>query len=261
MLPDVQDQFEPRRISLDQVGIAGVRYPTRFLDGSLEQEGVAVFDMVVALAGERRGTHMSRMVELIHDHLQVLNPAELPTFLKAAAAKLSVEGVEVRASLPVTTRVTAPESGRVSWQASDVSLTGRLGVAGLTVDTIVASEVTSLCPCSKAISEYGAHNQRSRVSVGVTGSGDAPYPFSVESAIDLIRRTGSCPIYPLVKRPDERAITMSAYDHPAFVEDMARDVSQELRQRELAHQVTVRNFESIHSHDAVASLSWVPSDS
>jgi GTP cyclohydrolase I len=260
MLPDIQDQYEPRHIPIDRVGITGVRYPTRFSDSALDQQGVATFDLLVALPGDRRGTHMSRMVELIHDHLQELDPAELPRFLKTAAAKLDVDSLEVRASLPIVTRVTSPASGRSSWQPSDVALSARLGPTELAVETLVSSEVTSLCPCSKAISDYGAHNQRSRVSVTVVGSADAPYPLPVHHTIELIRQTASCPIYPLVKRPDERAITMTAYDHPAFVEDMARDLSQELRGLELEHRVTVQNFESIHSHDAIASLSWSPSD-
>ena len=258
MLPDIQDQWEPRGIGLDEVGIAGVRYPTTFSDGEFEQPGIASFDLTVELPGDRRGTHMSRMVELIHDHLQRLDPRELPTFLKAAATKLDVDSVYIRAALPIATEVTSPASGRSSWQPSDVRIRAYLREGHATVETEVTSEVTSLCPCSRAISDYGAHNQRSAVTLTVIGISDVPYPLTVLAALELIRSVGSCPIYPLIKRPDERSITMDAYDQPAFVEDMARDLSEACRAREVAHRVVVRNFESIHSHDAFAATAWSP---
>ena len=124
------------------------------------------------------------------------------------------------------------------------------------LSTTVTSQVTSLCPCSKAISDYGAHNQRSDVTLKVEGDGDDPYPLSVRRVVEFIRRVGSCPVFPLVKRPDERAITMAAFDHPAFVEDMARDLSWRMRDLGINHTISVRNLESIHSHDAVARLRW-----
>ncbi len=116
------------------------------------------------------------------------------------------------------------------------------------------SEVTSLCPCSRAISDYGAHNQRSQVTLTLLGDGDNPYPLPVHEIVAAIRTVGSAPVFPVVKRPDERVITMQAYDHPAFVEDMVRDLSLWCRSRSLAHRVAVRNIESIHSHDAIASV-------
>ncbi|GAA1541616.1 GTP cyclohydrolase I FolE2 [Kribbella lupini] len=258
MLPDIQDEFDPRGIALHRVGIAGVRYPTRFYDGETEQSGVANFDIAVGLDAHRRGTHMSRMVSVIHETLSEVDPRTLPVTLKAAAIRLGASEVEVQVALPVATQVISPVSEHLSWQTSDLRLRATWRSETCRVESSVTSEVTSLCPCSKAISDYGAHNQRSAVEVTTAGHGDDCYPLAFGRAVELIRQAGSCPIYPLVKRPDERVITMEAFEHPLFVEDMARDLSIRLRTRRLEHTVRVRNFESIHSHDAVAEVQWSP---
>lgn len=257
-LPDIQDQVDDRGIELDRVGIAGVRYPVRFDDGVTRQAGVAMFDVTVTLPADRRGTHMSRMVEIIHEELQNLEPQRLPQALKLAADRLKVSDVQVSITLPITIAVRAPATGKESWQACDVELrVARTGdVTELAVS--VAADVTSLCPCSKAISDYGAHNQRSYVQLTTFGSSEDVYPLSVAASFAMIREIGSSPVFPLVKRPDERAVTMAAHDHPMFVEDMARDLSVACRQHGFEHAIRVRNFESIHSHDAVASLAWRP---
>lgn len=255
-LPDIQDEFDARGIKLDRVGIAGVQYPVRFSDGTSQHEGIATFDVTVTLPAERRGTHMSRMVEIIHDELQDLEPVRLPQALKVAADRLDVDGVQVVVATPMAFLVQAPASAKEAWQVCDVALDARLieGQADLAVT--VGTDVTSLCPCSKAISDYGAHNQRSRVRLTTFGRDEDVYPLDVAAAFAMIRSVGSSPVFPLIKRPDERVVTMDAHDRPAFVEDMARDLSWACRERDLAHTVSVRNFESIHSHDAVAVLRW-----
>jgi GTP cyclohydrolase I len=178
--------------------------------------------------------------------------------MKRVAAKMDVDTAQVRITLPIATSVVSPVSGLVSFQASDLELNAIIDAGTFTLTTTVTTQVTSLCPCSKTISDYGAHNQRSDVTVSVSGAEDDPYPVEAAELVELIRSSGSCPVYPVVKRPDERAITMTAYDHPAFVEDMARDLSLELRRRNVGHSVSIRNLESIHSHDAVASVAWSP---
>lgn len=255
-LPDIQDQFDPRGIELDEVGVAGVRYPVRFSDGSTQQSGVASVDMTVRLPSERRGTHMSRMLALVHEHLRDFDPRELPTTLKASADRLDVVGVRLSLSLPVAFEVVAPASGIEAWQASDVSIAAALDDDVVEVRTTVETDVTSLCPCSKAISDYGAHNQRSRVGLTVLGTSDDVYPLPVRRQFDMIRDVGSTPVFPIIKRVDERVITMNGYEKPAFVEDMARDLSAACRELWISHEITVRNLESIHSHDAVARLAW-----
>ena len=255
-LPDIQDEADGRGIDLDEVGVAGVRYPIQFSDGATVQGGVASVDVTVRLPADRRGTHMSRMLELVHEHLREFDPRELPTILKAAAARLDVDGVRLAVSLPVAFEVVAPASGIESWQACDVSIVAAVNHDVVDVRTTVGTDVTSLCPCSKAISDYGAHNQRSRVSLTACGVSDDVYPIPVRRQFDMIRSVGSAPVFPIIKRVDERVVTMSAHDNPAFVEDMARDLSVACRRLGVAHEITVRNFESIHSHDAVAAVNW-----
>lgn len=256
-LPDIQDQIDERGIELDRVGIAGVQYPVRFDDGATEHAGIATFDVTVTLPSDRRGTHMSRMVEIIHDELQDLDPARLPQALKVAADRLDVDRVQVSLSMPMAFVVRAPASLKEAWQVCDVQFEAQLTDGETELSVTVGADVTSLCPCSKAISEYGAHNQRSRVRLTTVGRGEDAYPLDVATAFAMVRAVGSSPVYPLIKRPDERVLTMDAHDHPAFVEDMARDLSQACRARGVAHSVSVRNFESIHSHDAVANVAWL----
>jgi GTP cyclohydrolase I len=251
---DIQNEVDSRGIELDRVGISGLRYPVHFEDGHLRQEGIADVEVTVRLQHDRRGTHMSRMVALTHEHLQRFDPRRLPYILKVGADLLDAPALSVVVAMPVSTTVVAPASGAESRQVHDIQVEGRWDNGRTTVITSVTCEVTSLCPCSKAISDYGAHNQRSRVTVAVAGHGDTPYPLPVHAAVRLLEKCASAPVVPLVKRTDERVLTMQAYDRPAFVEDMARDISLACRGQGLSHTVSVRNLESIHSHDAVAHV-------
>jgi GTP cyclohydrolase IB len=257
-LPDIQDSYDDRGIALDRVGIAGLRYPTTFDDGITQQSAIAEMSVTVGLPGHRRGTHMSRMVELVDEHLSELRPRELPVVLKTLAGRLDADSVQLKIAMGFATRVSAPATGSESAQVHDVMLSASMAAGETELTTTVTSDVTSLCPCSKAISDYGAHNQRSRISLSVHGVGDDPYPLSVSDAVEMIRSVGSCPVFPTIKRPDERLITMSAHDNPRFVEDMARDLSLICRERGLGHSILVRNLESIHSHDAVAGVQYAP---
>lgn len=256
---DIQSEHDSRGVDLDQVGIEGLRIPVAWDDGTTRQAGIATVGITVPLSASRRGTHMSRMVEVAHEYLASLDPRDLPRILKATADCLDASGANVSVALAIATQVRAPTTQALSWQAHDVTVAGHLHADSITIESQVASDVTSLCPCSKAISAYGAHNQRSKVSLTTIGSTEDPYPIDVATAVSLNTAVGSCPVYPLVKRPDERTITMQAYDNPAFVEDMARDLSLSLRRRGIAHRLHIRNLESIHSHDAVVSLAWARS--
>src|SRR4051812_16433461 len=149
-LPDIQDLPDSRGIELDEVGVAGVRYPVRFSDGSILQSGVASVDVSVRLGADRRGTHMSRMIELVHEHLRDFDPRELPTTLKSSADRLNVDKVRLAVSMPMAFEVVAPASGIEAWQACDVSIGADLVDDSIAVTTTVETDVTSLCPCSKA---------------------------------------------------------------------------------------------------------------
>ena len=258
MLPDIQDERDTRGIALDSVGVSGVRTPMRITDGEVDAAGVGSAEFVVALANDRRGTHMSRMVETLTSELRAFDPRGAAALVADAADRLKVSYARISFDLPVSFEVRAPVSGVAAWQVADVNFAIAGSVESATMTTTLTTHVTSLCPCSKAISDYGAHNQRSAVTLSVTGGESDLYPMTLSEMFALARQVGSCPIFPVIKRPDERWITMEAYDHPAFVEDMVRDLSATCRARGLSHSIHVRNFESIHSHDAVASLSWVP---
>lgn len=258
-LPDIQDEFDSRAIELHAVGVSDVRTPIRVTDGEVDASGVGSAEFVVSLAADRRGTHMSRMVETLGVQLSEFDPRSAHTLIASAADRLATPSARISFDLAVPFEVRAPVSGVPAWQTADVRFSVEGSSESATMTTTLTTHVTSLCPCSKAISDYGAHNQRSAVTLSITGDTDDLYPLTLLEMFSLVREVGSCPIYPVIKRPDERWITMEAYDHPAFVEDMVRDLSLACRARFLRHSIHVRNFESIHSHDAVASLSWTPS--
>jgi GTP cyclohydrolase I len=253
---DIQNESDSRGITIDEVGISGLRYPLTFDDGHIRQQGIADISVTVALQADRRGTHMSRMIALVHEEVAILSPQELPLALKRGLSLLDAPALTLTLTLPLATSVTAPASRQESWQTHDVTISGRITPGDCSVTTAVTTDVTSLCPCSKAISDYGAHNQRSEITLQVTGSADTPYPLPVHEIIELLRATGSAPVIPLIKRPDERVVTMHAYDHPVFVEDIIRDISLTCRKRGLPHTVKAKNLESIHSHDAIAALHY-----
>ncbi|MCH9732750.1 MAG: GTP cyclohydrolase FolE2 [Actinomycetia bacterium] len=260
-LLDIQNQLDDRGIPIDEVGISGLRYPLTFDDGEITQTGIADIEMTVRLPADRRGTHMSRMVQAVETHLERVNPYELHTAFKAITGLLDARDLRISLGIPVATRVDSPVTAVGGYQVHDLKLRGRFVEGAFRLETSVSADVTTLCPCSKAISDYGAHNQRSRVTLAIQGEDDVPYPSTAVDLVGLIRDAASCPVYPVVKRPDERAITMAAFDNPKFVEDLIRELTGSCRDRGLAHWIVARNIESIHSHDAVARLSWAPAAS
>ncbi|WP_338676600.1 GTP cyclohydrolase, FolE2/MptA family [Streptomyces sp. SCSIO 30461] len=254
-LHDVQNERDGRGIEIDRVGISNVKYPVLFDDGDVRQHGIAEAAVTVRLPHDQRGTHMSRMVALVRDVLSHFDPRAVGSALKEGADSLDAPALYMDVAMDVATEVRAPASGITSQAVHRVTFAMQWHDGRICMDTSVMCVVTSLCPCSKTISDYGAHNQRSEVTLTVTGEGDAAYALPIRALVDLATSCASAPVVPLVKRPDERVLTMQAYDNPAFVEDMVRDVSTACRLRGLSHRVSVRNLESIHSHDAVAVLS------
>lgn len=257
MLPDIQASADDRGIEIDEVGIDNLRYPLSFADGDIRQDGIANFRVSVRLAADRRGTHMSRMVDFVDSQLRAFEPADLHRVSKFGADLLDASELRFHIAMPVALPVVAPASGRLSQHVHDVEL-DVIHAGGVTrLGTTVAAEITTLCPCSKAISDYGAHNQRSRTIVTVWGEGDDLYPVPLRQIAEVVRDSGSAPVIPMVKRPDERVLTMQAHDHPRFAEDVVRNASLKLQQRQVSHSVRVRNLESIHSHDAIARVTWI----
>jgi GTP cyclohydrolase I len=254
-IPDVQGGYDARGVAIDEVGVGGLSYPVEVVgrDGDA-QRTVAEATMTVALAAEKRGVHMSRLVEALDRHAATVSPIGVERLTEEVRERLESQRALVELSFPYFLRREAPASGATSMNRYDCRLVGTAikgGPFGLEVEARVP--VTSLCPCSKEISDYGAHNQRGYIEIRVRGDG-----LWLEDLIEVAEEAGSAPILALLKRTDERVVTMRAYDNPAFVEDLARDVLVALRadRRVQEASVAVANQESIHAHEAVARLRW-----
>lgn len=258
-IADVQAEEDSRGVKIDEVGIEGLSYPVAVVcrDGE-PQQTVAEVAMTVALAEDLRGVHMSRFVELLDLYAPGLSRAAFEDLTESVRARLNSTSSRVEMAFPYFLRRAAPASGSTSMNRYECRLLGSAGSDGVVgIQVEVRVPITSLCPCSKEISDYGAHNQRGHVVITAEGSG-----IWFEDLIEVAERAGSAPILALLKRVDERAVTMQAYDNPAFVEDIVRDVLVALKEdrRVDGARVGVSNEESIHAHNAVARLRWERGD-
>ncbi|PLY12503.1 MAG: GTP cyclohydrolase I FolE2 [Sedimenticola sp.] len=252
-IADVQSSRDTRRIAINKVGIKDIRHPVRVKDRSDgEQHTVATFNMYVNLPHNFKGTHMSRFVEILNSHEKEISVESFKGMLTEMAERLEADSGHIEMSFPYFINKRAPVSGVNSLMDYDVSLIGEIHNGQPIMQIKVVVPVTSLCPCSKKISERGAHNQRSHVTVQARTNGF----IWIEEIIDLVEKEASCELYGLLKRPDEKYVTERAYDNPKFVEDMVRDVADRLNHddRFSAYVVESENFESIHNHSAYALI-------
>jgi len=253
MMPDVQSTVDTRQIAIQRVGVKAVRHPltVRTPEGDA-QPTIGTWNLDVHLPAEVKGTHMSRFVALLEENKAPLDVAAFRAMLASMLQKLEAEAGRIEVSFPYFVNKTAPVSGVQSLLDYDVTLTGdtRNGVTRLFLKVLVP--VTSLCPCSKEISQYGAHNQRSHVTINAELADDVP----VEDLIRIAEEEASCELWGLLKRPDEKFVTERAYENPKFVEDLVRDVAQRLNadSRIIAYVLEAENFESIHNHSAYALI-------
>ncbi|WP_018953039.1 GTP cyclohydrolase FolE2 [Thioalkalivibrio sulfidiphilus] len=252
-MPDVQASADTRQIPINKVGIKDIRHPVRVSDRTgAEQHTVARFNMYVNLPHNFKGTHMSRFVEILNNHEYEITVQSFKQMLHEMAERLEAGSGHIEMNFPFFVNKRAPVSGVMSLMDYDVSFIGEIhdGVAQMNIKVVVP--VTSLCPCSKKISDYGAHNQRSHVTINAR-VGEFVW---IEELIDLVESEASCELYGLLKRPDEKHVTERAYDNPKFVEDMVRDVAARLNadERIRAYAVESENFESIHNHSAYALI-------
>ncbi len=250
---DVQNKPDTRHIAIDKVGIKDIRHPVRVKDRSQgEQHTIAHFNMYVELPHNFKGTHMSRFVEILNSHDPEISVESFKDMLTEMSARLEANTGHIEMSFPYFIDKSAPVSGVHSLLDYQVTFLGEIrdGRHVMTIKVVVP--VTSLCPCSKEISKYGAHNQRSHVTVTVRTN---TFVW-VEDLIDLVEKQASCELYGLLKRPDEKYVTERAYENPKFVEDMVRDVAAHLNMDERidAYTVESENFESIHNHSAYAMI-------
>jgi GTP cyclohydrolase I len=252
-IADVQGSADSRRIAIDKVGIKDIRHPVRVRDRSDgEQHTVATFNMYVYLPHNFKGTHMSRFVEILNSHEKEISVSSFKEMLREMAERLESEAGHIEMRFPYFVNKRAPISGVQSLLDYDVTFIGEVRDGKPEMSIKVVVPVTSLCPCSKEISDYGAHNQRSHVTVQVRNRGF----IWVEEIIDLVEKEASSELYGLLKRPDEKYVTERAYNNPKFVEDMVRDVALRLNEddRVGAYVVESENFESIHNHSAYALI-------
>jgi len=252
VVEDVQSRADTRRLPINRVGIKDIRLPVKVKDRSSgEQHTVASFNMYVNLPHHFKGTHMSRFIEILHSEREI-SVDSFRAMLAEMTARLDAEAGHIEMSFPFFVMKHAPVSGVQSLMDYQATLMGEIrnGEAHTWIKVVVP--VTSLCPCSKRISERGAHNQRSHITIKARLRSH----MWIEELIDLAESEASCELYGILKRPDEKYVTERAFDNPKFVEDMVRDVAGRLNEeaRILAYVVESENFESIHNHSAYALI-------
>lgn len=252
-IPDVQRYADTRNIAINKVGIKDVRHPIRVKDRSSgAQHTVATFNMYVFLPKDFKGTHMSRFVQILNGHDYPIGIESFNDMLDEVSDKLEASEAHIEMKFPYFIEKKAPVTETRSLMDYEVTFLGDIqdGKKELTLRIVVP--VTTLCPCSKKISERGAHNQRSHITVTVT-----PKDFIwMEEIIEMVEAQASSELWALLKRPDEKYVTERAYDNPKFVEDLARDVAATLAAETRLGRfvVEVENYESIHNHSAYALI-------
>ena len=259
-MPDVQSSHDERALPIEQVGIRGLRHPLMIRTKAGTFPAVGNFEMDVALPANVKGTHMSRFVALLQKQTEAIDSEVVVKMLREMLPLLNATEGRIQFSYTHFVKKAAPVSGveslmdyEVTWIAKGKLLvTGNVDVE-LNLRALVP--VMSLCPCSKEISEYGAHNQRSHVTMSVIL--DAQTKMTVEDLVQAAESQASSELWGMLKRPDEKWVTERAYDNPKFVEDLVRDVAGQLKKDEriLSLVVEAENFESIHNHSAYAKIS------
>lgn len=249
-LADVQSERDQRKIPLQKVGIADLSYPICVLDKEKrQQQTIAKINLSVNLPEDYRGTHLSRFVEALVEHHQNIGVGEIKEILADVKKRLNSERAHIEVYFPYFIERAAPSSGAralCEYQCGfEASFDSELDFV-----LLVEVPVTTLCPCSREISARGAHNQRALVTVRCRFT-DFVW---LEDLIDIVESCASSPVYPLLKREDEKLLTEQAFDNPRFVEDVVREVALQLDQLEqiIGYQASAKSFESIHNHNAVA---------
>src|SRR3954462_15189924 len=256
-IQDVQASPDLRRIAINKVGVKGIRHPVLVKDRSGGyQPTVADFNMYVSLPHDFKGTHMSRFVEILSGNERTISVESFRGMLFEVASRLGAETGYIEMKFPYFVEKRAPVTGVAGLMDYEVTFLGRVSEGVDTHSTRVIVPATSLCPCSKKISAYGAHNQRTHITLTV----ESREMIWIEELIDLAEQNASSQLYSVLKRPDEKFVTERAYDNPKFVEDLVRDVAGMLNadSRVISYVVEVENFESIHNHSAYALIEGPP---
>jgi TIGR00294 family protein len=250
---DKQNERDTRELRIDKVGVRGLRFPIQVRDKARsKQNTIATIGMFVDLPKEFKGTHMSRFIEVLNAHGDMIHVENITEILKAMQEKLAAKTSHLEIEFPYFMCKKSP----VTRKESLMDYVARFDAAasGSEIDFVltVKAHVTTLCPCSKAIAKYGAHNQRGLVTVALRFS----RTVWIEEVIEMIEKSASSELYALLKRQDEKAVTERAYENPVFVEDLVRNVALRLNAHRLVtwYKVEAENFESIHNHNAYACI-------
>lgn len=254
LMADVQSSYDPRRIAIQRVGVRGVKHPMLIqTDGGSIQPTIAEWILTVFLPETEKGTHMSRFMALLEQYRNT--PMTMDSFKQMAQAMLPLLNAskgDLTVSFPYFIRKKAPISGVTSLMDYQVTWFAQTNQETVEFEFNVVVPVMSLCPCSKAISQYGAHNQRSHITVQMVSTQD----YCMDEIIQLIEKQASSELWSLLKRPDEKYVTETSYDNPKFVEDLIRDVANQIKQVPgiTRYRIEAENFESIHNHSAYAVI-------
>jgi GTP cyclohydrolase I len=252
-IEDVQSRADPRHLAINKVGICDVRHPVSIAQrAGGHQSTIATFGMYVNLPQEFKGTHMSRFVQILNAHEQQITVQSFKAMLREMTERLESDNGHIEMTFPFFIDKHAPITGVKGVMDYEVTFIGDRVDNKTTLHVEVAVPVTTLCPCSKDISDYGAHNQRSLVKIRVQSDAF----FWAEELIDIAESEGSCELFGVLKRIDEKQVTERAYENPKFVEDVVRDIATRLNEddRFRSYRVESENFESIHNHSAYAMI-------
>ncbi len=253
-LIDIQSQKDSRNITIDKVGIKGLKYPILLKDKYKgKQHTISDINMYVQLPHDFKGTHMSRFVEILNEFKDNINILSVKEILHEMRKRLDSDEAHIEISFPYFVTKKAPVSKLESIMSYECVFYGSLTDKNYDFITSVTIPVLSLCPCSKEISNYGAHNQRSLVNIKVKSGNKLIW---IEDIIEIAEQSGSSPIYSLLKREDEKYVTEKSYENPVFVEDIVRNAAEILLKdpRVIWFEVSSENFESIHNHSAFATI-------
>ena len=248
---DIQSEEDTRAVPLQKVGVKGVKYPVRVLDkNAKQQQTTATVDLFVNLPHNFKGTHMSRFIEVFHKYHEDISMHHFLDMLEEMRSKLTAQKAFGRVEFPYFIEKKAPVSGAAGIMQYKCSYEGEVSEdEGRKFYVSIQVPIATLCPCSKAISEYGAHNQRGKVRVKLLYKDF----FWIEDVIKMIEDSASSPLFSVLKREDEKSVTEHAYDNPRFVEDVVREVYLGLKKMNFEwFSVEAENEESIHYHNAYA---------
>lgn len=255
VMPDVQSRRDHREIDLDAVGISKLRWPMTVRDRTGgAQNVVATISLSVDLPREYKGTHLSRFLETMEVRRWGLSLDGFSLVLGEIKERLNAQSAHGIVEFDYFMPKEAPVTKAFAPMAYSVAFLGKVNGSGSEMSMRVGTPVTSVCPCSKEISKYGAHNQRGLITATVASNAW----LWIEEVVEMAEASASCPLYPILKRPDEKWVTERAYENPVFVEDMVRNLAGKLMddERVEAFEVEAENDESIHNHNAWSRVAW-----